>query len=132
MFDNNHRRREHRAHRKVNMPEKAWVQFLVLRLIHELPMHGYKLIEELDDRGYIDSRRLRSGSIYIILKRMEHRGFLSSVRVNPENRRSPRVYSITEYGKQELADGLRFVLERRKINDELIEYYKDNFKVESD
>ena len=125
MFGKGHHRRHHR--RKVSMPEKAWVQFLSLRLIHESPMHGYRLIEELDNRGYVDSRRLRSGSIYIILKRMQHQGLLKSHKEDPRDHRSKRVYSITEYGKQALKDGLEFVINRRKINDELIEYYHENF-----
>ena len=93
-------------------------------------MHGYKLVGELEDRGYVDSRRLRSGSIYVILKRMEQHGLLTSVRNDPDDRRSPRVYSVTERGTQELVDGLKFVIQRRRINDELIEYYKENFEGE--
>jgi DNA-binding PadR family transcriptional regulator len=125
---NSNKRHHNRRRRKRNMPEKAWIQFLTLRLIHEEPMHGYKIIEELEDRGYVDSRRLRSGSIYVILKRMEHHGLLTSIRVDPDDRRSPRVYSITDKGILELVDGLKFVLKRRRINDELINYYKENFE----
>ncbi len=58
---------------------------------------------------------------------MEHRGLLSSIRVDPHDRRSPRIYSITEYGVQELIDGLKFVMERQRVNDELIKYYEENF-----
>jgi DNA-binding PadR family transcriptional regulator len=90
-------------------------------------MHGYRLIEELEERGYVDPRRLRSGSIYVILKRMEHRGLLTSIRIDPNDRRSPRIYSITEHGVQELIDGLKFVIERERVNDELIKYYQENF-----
>lgn len=109
------------------MPEKAWIQFLALRLIHEESMHGYRIMEELEDRGYVDPSRLRSGSIYVILKRMEKQGMLTSVRVNPEDRRSPRVYSITETGTEALRRGLQFVRDRQRINKELLEYYDEKF-----
>jgi DNA-binding PadR family transcriptional regulator len=104
------------------------MQFLVLRLIHEEPMHGYRIIEELETRGYVEASRLRSGSIYIILKRMEHTGWLRSIKIDPSEHRSPRVYSLTQQGHKELEEGLKFILERRKINDELINYYRENFE----
>jgi DNA-binding PadR family transcriptional regulator len=65
-------------HRHVSFPERGWIQFLVLRLLYERPMHGYQLIGELESRGFVVPGRFKTGSIYTILKRMEHRGLLSS------------------------------------------------------
>ena len=117
----------HHRKKNTNMPEKAWIQFLALRLIHEEPMHGYRIMEELEDRGYVNPSRLRSGSIYVILKRMEKQEMLTSTKVNPEDRRSPRVYSITDYGTKALKRALEFVKERQRINSELVEYYEERF-----
>jgi DNA-binding PadR family transcriptional regulator len=110
------------------MPEKAWIQFLALKLIHEESMHGYRLIQELEDRSYVDPRRLKSGSLYVILNRMEHHGLLTSLKLDPSDTRSPRVYSITEYGVRELVEGLRYIKEKQRINNELIQYFEENFK----
>lgn len=55
----------------------GWIQFLVLRVLYEKPMHGYQLIEEIKKQsgGY---HRLMPGPIYTILRRMEHKGLLRS------------------------------------------------------
>jgi len=128
-----HKRGIHRPrrHPKGKLPERAWMQFTALRIIHEEPMHGYKIIDELESRGYVEANRLRSGSTYIILKRMERNGWLTSERANPSDRRSPRVYSITEKGTRELEEGLKYILEKQTINAELIDYYRKNFVEES-
>jgi len=58
-------------------PERRWIQFLILRILYEKPMHGYRLMEEIEERscGY---HKLESGSIYTILGRMEERELIES------------------------------------------------------
>ena len=77
------------------MPERGWIQFLILRFIYEKPTYGYQLIEDMESKGYVKPGRFKTGSIYTILNRMEHRGLLSSKKEKSEEGRIRRVYSIT-------------------------------------
>jgi len=113
------------------MPERGWIQFLLLRLLHESPMHGYQLIESMEARGYVQSGRFETGSIYTILNRMEKRSFLSSVKSTGETGKIRRIYSITEAGEEALKRGLEGVIHRKTIMDELAEYYHQHFEDEA-
>jgi DNA-binding PadR family transcriptional regulator len=123
----NHHHKKRSYHRKASFPERAWIQFLALRIIHENPLHGYKLIEKLENLGYIVSGRFETGSIYIILRRMEKKGFLKSEKIQTPSERTRRVYSITDKGLEQLKKGLESVIERKRIYDELSDYYNLNF-----
>jgi PadR family transcriptional regulator PadR len=109
-------------------PERGWIQFLLLRLLYEEPMHGYQLIEELENRGYTRPGRFETGSIYTILKRMEMRGLLSSQETRSEAGRARRVYEVTEMGVEALKRGLEAVNRRKKLMDELASFYEEHFK----
>ncbi len=118
-------RRHH--HRHGAFPERGWVQFLVLRVLYERPMHGYRLIEELESRGYVVAGRFKTGSIYTILKRMDHRGLLSSEEGRSESGRPRKTYEVTSMGVEALKMGLRGVIRRRKILDDLSSFYREQF-----
>ena len=122
-----HRRMRHRLPHHRSLPERGWIQFLLLRVLHESPMHGYKLIESMESRGYVQSGRFETGSVYTILHRMEKRGLLSSVKSEAETGRVRRVYSITDAGIEALRQGLQGVLTRKEIFDELADYYDRHF-----
>lgn len=109
-------------------PERGWIQFLLLRLLYEEPMHGYQLIEELESRGYTRPGRFETGSIYTILKRMEMRGLLTSQETRSEAGRARRVYEVTEMGVEALKSGLEAVNRRKKLMDELASFYEEHFK----
>ena len=124
--------RPHTHHRKRRrhpraLPERGWIQFLLLRMLHEAPMHGYQLIESMESRGYVQSGRFETGSIYTILNRMEKRGLLSSVKTSAETGRVRRVYSLNETGVEALKRGLEGVIQRKALMDELAEYYDQAF-----
>jgi DNA-binding PadR family transcriptional regulator len=108
-------------------PERGWVQFLLLLLLNEKPMHGYQLAEELQTRGYVRKDRFKTGSLYTILNRMENKEILTSVHEQSESGRPRRVYSITEEGKLHLKNGLQYMLRRKKFLDEIEEYNKLHF-----
>ena len=80
-------------------PERGFVQFLLLLLLNEEPMHGYQLAEELQSRGYVKQGRFKTGSLYTILNRMEKKGILNSTNMESETGRHRRVYNLTEDGK---------------------------------
>jgi DNA-binding PadR family transcriptional regulator len=118
-------RRRHPHHR--TLPERGWIQFLLLKVLHERPMHGYQLIESMETRGYVQSGRFETGSIYTILNRMEKRGLLSSEKSMSEPGRARRVYSITRAGVEALKLGLEGVIQRKAMMDELADYYHQQF-----
>ena len=108
-------------------PERGYVQFLLLLLLNEKPMHGYQLAEELQTRGYVREGRFKTGSLYTILNRMEQKGSLTSTHEESESGRPRRVYSITQEGKKYLKQGLQYMLRRKRFLDEMEEYYKKHF-----
>jgi DNA-binding PadR family transcriptional regulator len=124
-----HRRhRPHRRRRRVApFAERGWIQFLTLRVLHETPMHGYRLVDEMESRGYVEPGRFETGSIYIILKRMEQKGLLSSEKIETDSGKIRRVYTLTDEGATTLKKGLEFVIKRKQVNDELTEYYAKTF-----
>lgn len=48
-----------------------------MRVLYEKPMHGYQLLEEIEERS-CGCHRLEPGSMYTLLRRMEERGLLES------------------------------------------------------
>ena len=108
-------------------PERGFVQFLLLLLLNEDPMHGYQLAEELQSRGYVREGRFKTGSLYTILNRMEEKGSLTSSQEESESGRPRRVYSITEDGKLHLKNGLQYMLRRKRFLDEMEKYYRKHF-----
>ena len=128
--DRSHLRRRHPPMRHRAFPERGWIQFLLLRLLYEEPMHGYQLIEELGGRGYTRPGRFQTGSIYTILKRMETRGMLTSEETRSETGRARRVYEVTQMGVEALKSGLEAVIRRKKLMDELASFYEEHFEGE--
>jgi DNA-binding PadR family transcriptional regulator len=81
----------------------------------------------MESKGYVTPGRFKSGSIYTILNRMDHRGLLSSKKEKSEEGRIRRVYSITPEGTEILKKGLVSVLRRKKIMDKLTKFYYNYF-----
>ena len=76
---------------------KSWIQLLILRIIYETPLHGYRLIEKMNE--LLEGRRpIKPGSLYTILRRMEKSGLLSSDWDRESSRLERRVYKLTEAG----------------------------------
>ena len=74
------------------------IKFLLLELLSEQPSHGYDLIKQIEAR-YGGFRRLSPGSVYPTLQLLEDGGYVTS-----EPREGKRVYTITEEGRQFLAE----------------------------
>jgi len=124
--------RRHHHPRHGAFPERGWIQFLVLRLLFERPMHGYQLIEELEKQGFVRPGRFKTGSIYTILKRMEHRGLLASEEGRSESGRLRKIYEVTPTGVEALKMGLRGVIRRKKVLDDLAAFYREHFRDEDE
>lgn len=118
--------------RHHDFPERGWIQFLILRLIYERPAHGYHLMEELQRRDYVPPGRIESGSIYTILRRMEHRELLTSEWEKVEGGPDRRVYKITDEGVAVLRECLEEIIRRETMMQDLASFYRRTFKKDVD
>ena len=105
----------------------SWLQLIVLRVLYEKPLHGYKLLEEVNTL-MVGRRKLKPGSLYTILRRMEHSGLLDSVWEKKSDGLDRRVYNLTEEGIEMLKQGKSRIEEQRRVLDEMSEFYKLRFK----
>ena len=104
----------------------TWIQLLILRIIYEMPLHGYLLVEKMNEL-LAGRRPIKPGSLYTILRRMEKSGFLSSDWDRESSRLKRRVYKLTEAGLERLKNGRRMVMSQRIVLDEMMNFYEKNF-----
>jgi DNA-binding PadR family transcriptional regulator len=72
----------------------------VLELLHEKPMHPYEMSQLMRDRFVHTRVRLKAGSLYHTVERLEAQGYLQVVDTQREGRRPERtVYAMTEAGR---------------------------------
>ena len=108
-------------------PERGWIQFLMLRILYEKPMHGYQLLDEIEQKS-CGCHRLEPGSIYTLLRRMEERGLLESKWEKVEGGPDKRVYTVTRDGAKALKMGLKSIVRRKMLFDDLARFYRENFE----
>ncbi|MDP4145850.1 MAG: PadR family transcriptional regulator [Bacillota bacterium] len=87
-----------------NQLKKGILSIIVLRLIGNRDMYGYEIIQQLDELsgGYY---KVKEGTLYPILYRIEDSGWIENYRVIEEERKVPRkYYRITEKGKEALKE----------------------------
>lgn len=105
------------------------MQLIVLRVLYEKSLHGYGLLEVVNK--FLEGRRkLKPGSLYTILRRMEQAGLLKSEwesTVGPDR----RVYALTEEGIERLSQGRRVVEAQRRVLEEMEEFYRTRFGEET-
>jgi DNA-binding PadR family transcriptional regulator len=83
----------------------------VLKLLDERPMHPYELQQCIRERRLDFVLKLKSGSLYHTVERLEHAGLIEPLEINRDGRRPERtVYAITERGRDEFRDWLRDLL----------------------
>ena len=74
-------------------------------------MHPYEMKLKMKERGHDLVIRLKGGSIYDTVERLEEGGFITSQAPSREGRRPERtVYAITDSGREEITDWLRELL----------------------
>jgi len=79
-----------------------------MNLLMERPMHPYEMKLKMKERGHDQVIRLKGGSIYDTVVRLEDGGFIKSQETSREGRRPERtVYAITDAGREETQDWLR-------------------------
>ena len=83
----------------------------VMNLLMERPMHPYEMKSMMKERGHDQVIRLKGGSIYDTVERLEVGGFIKSQETSREGRRPERrVYAITEAGRDEITGWLAELL----------------------
>src|SRR5205814_7427200 len=88
----------------------------VMNLLMERPMHPYEMKSTMKERGHDQVIRLKGGSIYDTVERLEAGGFIKSQETSREGRRPERtVYSITEAGRDGRRDWMAERLTTRDI-----------------
>jgi DNA-binding PadR family transcriptional regulator len=89
----------------------------VMTLLMERPMHPYEMKSKMKERGHDQVIRLKGGSIYDTVERLEEGGFITSQAPSREGRRPERtVYAITESGREEITAWMREML-AQPVND---------------
>lgn len=95
--------------------------FLMLAAIGPGPLHGYGIIQAVEEmsQGRV---RLRAGTLYAALERLEGQGFIEFHGEGSEGGPARRYYRLTEDGRQllereasRLAANARLALERLRI-----------------
>lgn len=78
---------------------KGLIDPILLSVISKLPMYGYQIVKELERKteGYL---KLKAGTVYPALMRLEKKGLLASRWEQTTERRGRRYYQITEKGRQ--------------------------------
>lgn len=78
---------------------------VVLSLLNQQPMHGYKIVRRLcrSRAGLLDVLCMGEGTIYPLLHRLRRRGFIRGKWVKSVGRRLLHCYVITPKGRKELA-----------------------------
>lgn len=89
----------------IEQLKKGITETALLYIISEVQTYGYNIIKELEKRttGYL---RLKGGTIYPALQRLEIKGLVKSWQQRSNERRSRRYYEITDQGRQFLAKRL--------------------------
>ncbi|HET9847793.1 MAG TPA: PadR family transcriptional regulator [Candidatus Dormibacteraeota bacterium] len=83
----------------------------VMNLLMEHPMHPYEMKAKMKERGHDQVIKLKGGSIYDTVERLEQGGFIQAHETSREGRRPERtVYAITEIGREEITAWLRELL----------------------
>jgi DNA-binding PadR family transcriptional regulator len=83
----------------------------VLELLHEREMHPYEMTQLMRERRVDYRVKLRPGSLYHTVERLEGQGFIEVVDTQRQGRRPERtVYGLTEPGKDTFVEQAREML----------------------
>lgn len=77
------------------------LDMLILRVTALRPIHGYAIGQRIQQLSK-DALRIRQGSLYPALYRLEERGWLKSSWETTEGGRRAKFYSLTKAGRRQL------------------------------
>ena len=83
------------------------LDLLILKALSLGSRHGYGVLLRIQQisRDYLE---IQQGSLYPALYRLEHRGFITSVWGESENRRKAKFYTLTAAGRRQLQAELTY------------------------
>ena len=82
--------------------KKGSAELLVLSLLEHRARHGYEIGRLIDDRSQ-GQIRFQAASLYPLLYRLEHRGWIAGRWVERSGERRRRYYTLTAPGRKVLA-----------------------------
>jgi DNA-binding PadR family transcriptional regulator len=101
-------RPERRARLQPKPLPRSPLALAIMSLLYERPMHPYEMQTNMRERGHHNVIKVKGGSLYDTVERLERLGFIATLETSREGRRPERtVYTITESGRDELNFWLR-------------------------
>jgi PadR family transcriptional regulator PadR len=91
---------------------KGTLEGIVLAILSSRPAYGYEITAWLREQGFSD---IAEGTVYALLIRVEHRGFVDVEKVPSEKGPPRKVYSLNAQGREYLEEFWRtwsFLTER--------------------
>ena len=85
---------------RLDLPQGT-LDLLILKIVDLSPENGWTIAKRLEQRSS-DALRVRQGSLYPALHRLEHRGLIQASWGRSENNRRARIYEITPEGRRHL------------------------------
>lgn len=82
--------------------KKGSAELLILSLVESRPRHGYDLCQLIEKRSG-GTLRFKAASMYPLLYRLEHRGWIAGRWVEASGQRRRRFYRLTPEGRRVLA-----------------------------
>ncbi len=83
----------------------------IMNLLMERPMHPYEMKSLMKTRGHDAVIRLKGGSLYDTVERLEQGGFITARQTSRDGRRPEKtVYAVTDTGREETLAWLRELL----------------------
>ncbi|URZ17421.1 hypothetical protein CLFE_034740 [Clostridium felsineum DSM 794] len=96
-----------RIYSTLDKKEKVMVRALVLYILSVRPTHGYDIQRFIEINGMDQWAKIKSGSIYYALSKLEEQGFIFTLREERTGARVRKVYAINGSGIEELKRILR-------------------------
>ena len=76
---------------------------LILKIAALRPIHGYAIVQRLQQISR-DALKIRQGSLYPALYRLENRGWLKAEWKTTEEGRNAKYYSLTKAGRRQFEE----------------------------
>lgn len=83
--------------------KKGSAELLILTLLARAPLHGYELSKLIESRSG-GAVRFKVASLYPLLYRLEHRGWIQGRWVERAGERRKRYYKLTAAGRRVLSE----------------------------
>jgi transcriptional regulator len=90
---------------RIGLPQGT-LDVLILKTLALEPLHGWAISERLQQISN-DALRIRQGSIYPALHRLQRRGWIRASWGSSDNNRRAKYYELTASGRRQLESGVR-------------------------